>query len=162
MVSYQNLLFSSTCEKTTQGIIIHSLKGRGSGLTEQNKKGPNSPRGAVGHSNSGGACLRPLISHWEVIRWAHFPGFSPSNLEARGTISQRWGDTLVWGCNKWHFLAKLMLTFLFYFGIVHTPILAVPGSHFTLLSGKMIQFWSFYHQCFQQLCLFYFPYCNYF
>lgn len=65
----------------------------------------------MGHSSSGGTCLRPLISHGEVIRWAHFPGFSPSTLEARGTISQQWGDTLVWGCNKWPFSGHTDINF---------------------------------------------------
>lgn len=32
----------------------------------------------------------------------YFLGFSPSNLEAQGTVSQQWGDILN-GCHKWCF-----------------------------------------------------------
>lgn len=50
------------------------------------------------------------------------------------------------------FLTKVILTFLFHFGTPHSPSLAGPASHFTHLSGEMVQFGSFHHQRFQQLC----------
>lgn len=117
MVSHWHLC-SLTYKKPTQGSRIPlSLREEGSlGLTE-NKKGsapcpPQDPRVTM---SSGRGCLHPLTSHREVTGLVLFSQLPPSNSKALAPPPSN-GVTPSYGALiNGHFLAKLILTFLFYF-----------------------------------------------
>lgn len=120
MVSYRNL-FSCTFEKTTQGIILLSLKGTSISRKTKKVQRFRLPKGPMSHFVLSKRLSPPSHLTLGGYRGGLFPWLSPLNPKAHGPTSRQWGDTLIWGFNKWPFSGQTG-NFSFLLWILHTTL----------------------------------------